>query len=162
MYHYIIHIAYTSSILVSIVFVGDRQAMAMGWLPQQVVPYQECHDDDGRVDLVVDLHGLGRAMAKTAVLEYLESLLVGQGPIKGDLYIITGRGLRSRDGKPVLKPFLFRLLHQDIDPPLIAEDVKGNPGILRISKDQLIRSVNEGRWVSTFPTSTVFPIVTTK
>jgi len=95
-------------------------------------------------DIVLDLHGLGRVMAKAAILVCLEMLLGDHHGrvIKGHLCLITGRGKGSLDQIPILKPFLLRLFRNH-HPLLIPEEVRSNPGMLRITKKQLMQAKHQ-------------------
>jgi pentatricopeptide repeat protein len=94
---------------------------------------------DGRCDVVLDLHGLNIALARSAVRVTLQREFLGDSwnttaVTKDDLIIVTGRGRRSSlSMRPVLRPEVQRALIEEFFPPLSSTSVPGNIGALCIS-----------------------------
>ena len=58
---------------------------------------------------VLDLHYYWTASAIEEARQFLKKM-VEKGTLKEECYIITGRGVHSKDGKPKIKPALALLL----------------------------------------------------
>ena len=83
----------------------------------------------------LDLHGMNRAIAHSAVRVALQHLVQSKNSEELDcnVMIITGRGKRSlRHLRPVLRPEVQRMLMEEFYPPMSSMSVRGNMGTLMI------------------------------
>ena len=77
----------------------------------------------------IDLHGLHVHEAKTILRDYVLPVL----PVVKKIYLITGRGKHSKDGKSVLKESVKKFLTEEVELKLRCEDQIGNEGILFVA-----------------------------
>jgi hypothetical protein len=101
---------------------------------------------------MLDLHSMSASVAHAAVrvsiqqeMSRLQTLNHSPGGTmwSKDIFIITGRGLRSGEKfKPVLRPEVQRMLTEEFFPPIGSSTVPGNLGAL------LVRSEEVATWLS--------------
>jgi hypothetical protein len=83
----------------------------------------------------IDLHGMNKAIAHSAVRVSLQHLVQSKSSekLEQNVMIITGRGKRSlRHLRPVLRPEVQRMLMEEFYPPMGSMSVRGNMGALTI------------------------------
>jgi len=85
---------------------------------------------DNTQDLIIDLHGLSKAEARTAVLAVLRIIKERhslEDPIKDDLVIITGVGRRSDiPGSPVIRDVVLQVLETELGLPVTSTPLDGH------------------------------------
>jgi Smr domain len=100
----------------------------------------------GELQIVVDLHGMNVAVARSALRIALQQEFVTYQPAKDDkiqnknatMIIITGRGLNSAlRMRPVIRPEVQRMFQEEFYPPLNTISVPGNMGALMLSSDDI-------------------------
>ena len=77
----------------------------------------------------IDLHGLHVAEAKSILQDYVLPVL----PVLKRVFLITGRGKHSKDGKGALKEAISRFLLEKVELALRCEDQIGNEGALFVA-----------------------------
>lgn len=86
----------------------------------------------------IDLHGMNRVIAHSAVRVSLQHLIQSASidKLDKDVLIVTGKGKRSaRHLRPVLRPEVQTMLMEEFYPPIGTSSVPNNMGALRISSD---------------------------
>jgi len=116
-------------------------AASKGYLPWAVID-----DIASSSQLKLDLHGMNKAIAHSAVRVSLQHLVVQSkinNPQNNDVIIITGKGKRSSQHlRPVLRPEVQRMLVEEFYPPLGTISMPGNIGALSIS------SIDVDKWMN--------------
>ncbi len=90
--------------------------------------------------LQLDLHGMNKAIAHSAVRVSLQHLIQSNSnsTLGSDVTIITGRGKRSSQHlRPVLRPEVQRLLLEEFYPPIGTSSAPGNLGMLTLSAEDI-------------------------
>jgi len=111
-----------------------------GFLPWPIIG--EANEDDN-VDkqLKLDLHGMNKAIAHSAVRVSLQQHLIQSSNIElveRDVLIITGRGISSQHYlRPVLRPEVQRMLIEEFYPPLSTSSAPKNMGVLKVSANDV-------------------------
>ena len=77
----------------------------------------------------IDLHGLHVQEAKSILQDYVLPVL----PVLKRVFLITGRGMHSKDGRGALKEAISKFLLNDVELPLRCEDQIGNEGALFVA-----------------------------
>ncbi len=77
----------------------------------------------------IDLHGLHVHEAESILQDYVLPVL----PVLKRVYLITGRGKHSKDGKSVLKESVMTFLREDVKLALRCEEQIGNDGVLFVA-----------------------------
>lgn len=108
-----------------------------------IKPWKATLNDRNERIFALDLHTFSGAMAKAAVRSHLESLLEGQRQVKGDLIIITGKGLRS-EATPILSSTVARLLENEYS--IEATINERNTGRIVLSAEVLKVFVEAKKW----------------
>jgi len=81
----------------------------------------------------LDLHELSAPVARTAVRWALRSAgVVVDDKAEEDLVVVTGRGVHSEGGEPVLKPAILAMLRDEFDGVVECREERSNPGELRV------------------------------
>jgi len=94
---------------------------------------------------VLDLHEGSVGVATEAVRFALAGLResyrtcerLGEEHDTTDLHIVTGRGRHSAHSMPLIRPAVLELLHNQLKPPLQAELLRGNEGIVAVGHQAL-------------------------
>ena len=107
-------------------------AISGGFLPFSTI------EQTSESQFKIDLHGMNRVIAHSAVRVSLQHLIQSK-PTRGldrDILIVTGKGKRSsRHLRPVLRPEVQRMLVEEFYPPIGTSSTPNNLGALRISAD---------------------------
>lgn len=109
-------------------------ALSRGFLPFTLM---EVLDD---TQLKLDLHGMTRATAHSAVRVALQQLAqtTNDQSLEKDILIVTGKGKRSdKYLRPVLRPEVQRMLIEEFYPPISTFSEPKNTGALRISHNDV-------------------------
>jgi pentatricopeptide repeat protein len=106
------------------------EALSRGFLPFTII------EKTSNKQLKLDLHGMTRATAHSAVrvaLQHLVQSSNGEG-LNQDILIVTGKGKRSEKHlRPVLRPEVQRMLMEEFYPPISTFSVPKNTGALIVS-----------------------------
>jgi len=109
-------------------------------------PWKYRKGSDGQRIRAIDLHQFSQPLAKVAVRTALESVL-GTRPqfdVTSDLVIIVGKGNRSEDGTPTLRPVVQELLEEMGIPSSVPD---GNTGRIIIKSIDLIEFSKRMSWL---------------
>ncbi len=88
--------------------------------------YDAADDDAAPTTVILDLHGVSRTLGKGLVLWLIRHIAYrtwSSWDKVAEMRIITGKGLRSPDGLPILSPSIRSFLENDLCIPYI--EVKG-------------------------------------
>jgi pentatricopeptide repeat protein len=107
-------------------------AISKGFLPFSIM------EQSPKSEFKVDLHGMNRAIAHSAVRVSLQHFIQSKnkGKLKRDVLIVTGKGSNSQKHlRPVIRPAVQRMLVEEFYPPISTSSLPNNMGALRISAD---------------------------
>ena len=110
------------------------EALSRGFLPFTII------EKTSSKQLKLDLHGMSRATAHSAVRVALQHLVQSSNgeSLNQDILIVTGKGKRSQKHlRPVLRPEVQRMLMEEFYPPISTSSVPKNTGALKVSSDDV-------------------------
>lgn len=106
------------------------EALSRGFLPFTII------ERTPNKQLKLDLHGMSRATAHSAVRVALQHLVQSSNgeKLNQDILIVTGKGKRSEKHlRPVLRPEVQRMLMEEFYPPISTSSIPKNTGALKVS-----------------------------
>ena len=106
-------------------------AISEGFLPFATI------QQTAKSQFKVDLHGMNRAIAHSAVRVSLQHLIQSKSTkVEKDILIVTGKGNNSQKHlRPILRPEVQKMLLEEFYPPISSSSIPRNMGALAIMRD---------------------------